>query len=96
MYQQIWTSLAIDMSQVHKVLHEHLAVRKLCARWIPQNLTEAEKPRRINWCREMMQRFSSRHSIAACDIVTCDEICIYCYDPQTKRQSFPWVFPFEE
>ncbi|GBP54777.1 hypothetical protein EVAR_90062_1 [Eumeta japonica] len=54
--QQIWTSLGIGMSQVHKVLHKHLAVRKLYARRIPQNLTEAEKLRRVNWCRKIMQR----------------------------------------
>ncbi|GBP70155.1 hypothetical protein EVAR_52740_1 [Eumeta japonica] len=42
-YQQIRTSLDIGMSQVLKILHENLAVRKL---------------RRINWHREMMQRFA--------------------------------------
>ncbi|GBO98446.1 hypothetical protein EVAR_80_1 [Eumeta japonica] len=39
-YQQILTSLGIDMSKVHKILQENLAVRKLCARWIYYNLTK--------------------------------------------------------
>ncbi|GBP23271.1 hypothetical protein EVAR_75984_1 [Eumeta japonica] len=32
--------------------------------WIPHNLTHAQKPRRVNWCREVMQRFTSDDSNA--------------------------------
>lgn len=95
-YQQIRASLGIGMSQVHKILHEHLAVRKLCARWIPHNLTEAQKLRRVDWCREMRERFNGGDSNSVFDIVTGDESWIYCYDPETKRQSAQWVFPSEE
>ncbi|CAK1603195.1 unnamed protein product [Parnassius mnemosyne] len=58
-YQQIRASLGIGMSQVHKIFHEHLAIRKLCARWIPHNLTHAQKLRRVDWCRELLQRFNN-------------------------------------
>ncbi|XP_052753346.1 histone-lysine N-methyltransferase SETMAR-like [Galleria mellonella] len=95
-YQQIRASLGIGMSQVHKILHEHLAVRKLCARWIPHNLTEAQKLRRVDWCNEMHERFNEGNSNSVFDIVTGDESWIYCYDPETKRQSAQWVFPSEE
>ncbi|GBP31503.1 hypothetical protein EVAR_84613_1 [Eumeta japonica] len=47
-YRQIWASLGIDMSQVPKILHNHLAVRKPCIQWIPHNLIEAQKLRRDN------------------------------------------------
>ncbi|GBP49540.1 hypothetical protein EVAR_45604_1 [Eumeta japonica] len=46
--------------------------------------------------REMMQRFTGADSNAAHDIVTGDESWISCYDSETKRQSAPWVFPFEK
>lgn len=95
-YQQIRTSLGIGMSQVHKILHEHLAVRKLCARWIPHYLTEAQKLRRVDWCREMIKKFNGGDSNAVFDILTGDESWIYCYDPETKRQSAQWVFPSED
>ncbi|GBP32680.1 Mariner Mos1 transposase [Eumeta japonica] len=84
------------MSQKHKILHEHLAVRKLCTRWIPHNLTEGQKLRRVNWCRDMMQRFGGGDSNVVYNMVTGDESWIYCNDPETKRQSAQWVFPFEE
>ncbi|XP_018342136.1 PREDICTED: histone-lysine N-methyltransferase SETMAR-like [Trachymyrmex septentrionalis] len=30
-------------TKAHTILHDHLSVRKLCSRWIPHNLTEAQK-----------------------------------------------------
>ncbi|GBP95880.1 hypothetical protein EVAR_67703_1 [Eumeta japonica] len=57
------------MSQVHKMLHEYLAVRMLCTRWTPHNLTDAQKLRHINWCRGMMQRFAGGDSNAIYDRV---------------------------
>ncbi|GBP25693.1 Histone-lysine N-methyltransferase SETMAR [Eumeta japonica] len=60
------------MSRVYKILHEHLAVLKLGTRWIPHNLTEAQKLHRINRCREMVQRFAGGDSDAIDDMVTED------------------------
>ncbi|CAH2108305.1 unnamed protein product [Euphydryas editha] len=33
-YQQIRTNLGISRSQVYRILHKHLVVSKVCARWI--------------------------------------------------------------
>ncbi|GBP53523.1 hypothetical protein EVAR_45396_1 [Eumeta japonica] len=51
-YQQIPTSLGI--TQVHKIVHECLTVKKLYTQSITCNLTDAQKLRRFNRCREMM------------------------------------------
>ncbi|GBP64406.1 hypothetical protein EVAR_43183_1 [Eumeta japonica] len=72
-YQQICTSLGIGMCQEDKILGEHLAASKLCTQWITDNLTEAQKLRRANWCREMMQIFAGDDSNAIYIIVTVDE-----------------------
>ncbi|GBP55534.1 hypothetical protein EVAR_36257_1 [Eumeta japonica] len=56
---------------VNKIIHEYLSVRKLCSRWIPHNLTEAQKFRLVDWCCDMMQRFaggdSNEYNIVAGD-----------------------------
>lgn len=36
-YHEIESSLGISATRVHSILHEHLAVKKLCLRWIPHN-----------------------------------------------------------
>ncbi|GBP18619.1 hypothetical protein EVAR_14389_1 [Eumeta japonica] len=84
-YQQIRT--IIGMSQVHKVLHKHIAVRKLCTWWIPHSLTEAQKPRRVNCCREMIESFAGGDSNAVHDMVTDDQNRIYCYTIPKKIDS---------
>ncbi|GBP11898.1 Mariner Mos1 transposase [Eumeta japonica] len=88
-YQQIRSSLAVGISQVYQILHQYLAVR-LCTRWLPHNLNDAQKLHRINWCREMMQRFADGNSNVVNDMVAGDEYWIYCYDPETKRHSAQW------
>ncbi|GBP37787.1 hypothetical protein EVAR_29989_1 [Eumeta japonica] len=47
-YQQTRTNLGFGMSQVHKILHIHLSLRKLCILCIPHNLTDAQKLRCVN------------------------------------------------
>ena len=42
-YREIQASLGIDMKAIHTILHDHLSVWKLCSRWIPHNLIEAQK-----------------------------------------------------
>ena len=37
-YCEIEETLGISSSSIYKILHEHLAVKKICSRWIPHNL----------------------------------------------------------
>ncbi|GBP65178.1 Putative uncharacterized protein FLJ37770 [Eumeta japonica] len=40
-------SLGIGMSRIQSILHKHLTMKKLCARWISHNLTDAQKTDRV-------------------------------------------------
>ncbi|GBP31575.1 hypothetical protein EVAR_78154_1 [Eumeta japonica] len=53
---------------------------------IRHRLTEAQKLRHVNWYCEMLQRFTGGDLNAVYNIATCDEIWIYCYNLETKRQ----------
>ncbi|KYN34026.1 hypothetical protein ALC56_11649, partial [Trachymyrmex septentrionalis] len=66
-------SLGIDMKVIHTILHDHLSVRKLCSRWIPHNLTEAQKQARVKWNKEMLKKFNRGRSNLIYNIVTEDE-----------------------
>ena len=37
-YREIETTLGISGTSIHSILHEHLTVKKICLRWIPDNL----------------------------------------------------------
>lgn len=95
-YLEIKATLGISATSIHKILHEHLMVRKLCARWIPHKLTDTQKKVRVGWCHEMLEKFNRGASKSVYYIVTGDESWIYAYEPETKKQSTVWVFEFEE
>lgn len=94
-YREIKASLNMSSTSVHTILHEHLAVRKLCSRWIPHNLTIPQKKARVDWCKQMLKKFHKGTSKDVYKIVTGDESWIYAYDPETKQQSTVWVFQDE-
>ena len=95
-YCEIEATLDISTTRIQKILHEHLMVRKLCARWIPHKLTDAQKQVRVDWCHQMLEKFAGGASKSVYYIVTGDESWIYAYEPETKNQSSVWVFENEE
>jgi len=94
-YREIEASCGISKTAIQSILQEHLAVKKICSRWIPHNLTEAQKDARVSWCKEMRKKFKLGTAKSVYNIVTGDETWIYSYDPETKQQSTVWVFPDE-
>lgn len=95
-YLEIQACLNISSTSVHSILHDHLAVRKVCSRWIPHNLTIAQKKARVDWCKEILKKFNRGASKDVYKIVTGDESWIYAYEPETKQQSTVWVFQNEQ
>lgn len=95
-YREIETCLGISNTSIHTILHKHLAVKKICSRWIPHNLTADQKKARVDWCRKMLKQFQNGTSKNVYKIVTGDESWIYAYEPETKEQSTVWVFQNEQ
>ena len=60
-YCEIEAPLDISQTAIYSVLHEHLAVKKICYRWIPKNLTD-QKEACVNWCKKMLKKFKLRIS----------------------------------
>ena len=94
-YCEIETNLGISSTSISKILHEHLAVKKICSRWIPHNLTKAQKDARIDWCKQILKKYNAGASNIVYKIVTGDESLIYAYEPESKQQSTVWVFQDE-
>ena len=93
--RSIQATLKIGVKAINTILHQHLMVRKLCARWIPHHLTPVQKEYRVQWCRSTLDRFRRGSSNLVYNIITGDETWVYCYDPEKKQQSAVWVFENE-
>jgi len=58
---------------------------RVCARWVPRNLTE-EQMQRVQVCTNTVQMSETILNFLT-SIVTCDELWIHHYDPLSKQQS---------
>ena len=79
----------VSVGTVHTIIREELKMRKICVKFFPRVLREDQKERRCHDSREMVELINSYPAVPDA-LVTCDESWIYCYDPETKRQSSQW------
>lgn len=83
-------NVKISVVSVDKIIHDHLHMRKLPARWVPRLLTPFQKQERVRcsqalltMCQENQEEFFDR-------LITQDKIWFHHYDPETKAQSKQW------
>ena len=79
----------VSVGTVHTIIREEMKMRNICVKFVPRVLREDQKARRCHDSREMVELINSDPAVLDA-LVTCDESLIYCYDPETKRQSSQW------
>ena len=60
-YREIETTLGICGTTINSILHEHLTVKKNCSRWIPYNLSIAQKNQSIS-VTEVLRQLVQTHA----------------------------------
>ena len=79
----------VSVGTVHTIIRKELKMQEICAKFVPRVLREDQKERRCHDSRELVELTHSDPAVLDA-LVTCDENWIYCYDPETKRQSSQW------
>ena len=69
-----------------------LGYSKVCARWVPRQLTEAHKQSCREACSELLEYCHSDKTFLQ-RIVTRDETWVYHFKPESKRASMEWRHP---
>ena len=85
----IASELNLNHNMVHQILTQELAMRKVCAKIVPKNLTIEQKDNRKDMCLHLLERIQSDRNFLE-NVITGDESWIFEYDPETKRQSKEW------
>ena len=80
----------ISRSLLHETVTETLGYRKLSARWVPKQLTDDHKVKRVETAQEFLRRYEEEGEDFLKSIVTGDETWVAHYTPETKRQSQQW------
>ena len=88
---EISESLSINSSAVFMILKQRLGLRKICARWVPHPLSQAEKDRQVKIASELLQIYDGCDDKRLCEIVTGDEKWISFFEPEGKENNKVWI-----
>jgi histone-lysine N-methyltransferase SETMAR len=84
------TMLNISVGSTHGIIRETLRHRYLRSRWVPRQLTDEHKLKRVPSCRAFLTRYHAEGEEFLSCIVTGDETWVHYYEPESKRQSMEW------
>lgn len=59
---EIADTLKISTERVHHIVHEYLGMRKLCAKWVPRELTFDQKQQRVDDSEQCLELFNRNKS----------------------------------
>jgi histone-lysine N-methyltransferase SETMAR len=88
--RDIAAEVNISVGSVETIIHEHLRFRKVCARWVPRQLTFDQKWTRMKVSEQLLNRFRAEGDEFLQSIITCDETWLHNFTPETKRSSMEW------
>ena len=89
--QEIEELGGIHSSSVLKILRERLELRKVCARWVPNLLTEEQEQSRVRLASQVIEKYDKCDPRHTEEIVTGDETWIYHFQPDSKAKNKVWV-----
>jgi len=83
----------INHGSAYDIIHNRLGFRKVCARWVPKQLTEEQKNNRVAICQRLLDCYANEGGAFLTQIVTGDEMWVHHFAPESKRQSMEWKHP---
>jgi histone-lysine N-methyltransferase SETMAR len=91
-YAEIEAETSLHPPTIQTILHESLSMKKIASRWVPHELTEAQKNKRVECCQENI-KLVNEGKIRLCDIFTGDESWIYHRKIESRKSSASWLSP---
>lgn len=83
--------IKISTERVRHILHDHLNMKKLSARWVPRFLTAEQKLKRVHDSKYALEMFEVNSNEFLRRFITMDETWIHYYTPESNRQSAEWL-----
>ena len=75
------------MEVFNTIIHEHLGMSKVSARWVPRNLNMQDRQQRVESSQELLEVYSANPEDFHTRLVTGDETWLHHWDPDTKKES---------
>jgi hypothetical protein len=82
-------SLNVSLERVHHIITVELGMSRVCARWVPCDLSDEQKRKRVEVCQQNVTLVEQNPDFLS-SIITCDESWIRHYDLESNQQSSVW------
>jgi hypothetical protein len=90
--RQLAVQLSVSNGSAMAII-DTLGYSKVCARWVPRNLTTQHRRQRKANCSELLEHFDAEVKALLSRVDKGDETWAHHYEPETKRQSLEWHHP---
>jgi hypothetical protein len=87
------TALGCFHGLAYSIMHDRLKFRKVCARWVPRELKDRGKIKRMGLFLQHLLRYADEGEDMLNRIGTGDEKWMHYYQPESKRASVQWKYP---
>jgi len=88
--EEIAHCAGISRASAYRILTECLHKRRIAARWVPHDLSEEQKCRRVEIAQKLLHRFREEGKELLQKMVAIDETWIRDFEPELKSQSSEW------
>ena len=78
----------ISNGSVYTIIHEHLDMSKVSARWVPRNLNMQDRPQRVESSQELLEVYNANPEDFHTRLVTGDETWLHHWDPDTTKMQW--------
>ena len=89
---ELASECGISNGSVYTIIHEHLGMSKVSARWVPRNLNMQDRQQRVESSQELLEVYNADPEDFHTRLVT-DETWLHHWDPDTKKESMQWKHP---
>ncbi|CAH2090362.1 unnamed protein product [Euphydryas editha] len=88
--KQLAEMVGVSDTTTFKILHDHLGMTKVSARWVLRMLTSPQKQQRVECSRAFLDLCNEDKDGVLSRIVTGDETWVHHYEPESKQDSMQW------
>jgi histone-lysine N-methyltransferase SETMAR len=85
MLKEISERLEISKISIIRIIHEHLHMKKVSARWVPRLLSSIQKEHRLTCCQMILELCRRNQKQLCLSFVTGDETMVLYYDSLSKN-----------
>ena len=90
---ELASECGISIGSVYTIIHEHLGMSKVSARWVPKNLNMQDRQQRVGSSQELLEVYNANPEDFHTRLVTGDENWLHHMDQDTKKKSIQWKRP---